>query len=896
MATSEIATGNPVLLWGDKGPDIYKLSQIYNPSSDKYVRTQDTTVQEGTVYFERLELILSTDENAKAGRKYYTRTVLPDGTVRFDEVINASGQNPRQNGWYQNAGGKILVFLVVDLSKYTDPNPCALGWFTLNNDESESMIGKVIPAKDSLVIVDDVQCEYKVQYPNFRDSMLLRIAEVDEDFNVTFAPIVFGSDTEETVRAIDYGNERFMLFFDRKGINDNIVLTPDHKLLLYGTKSTFGYRIKRGGMIVSSNMPAIQKVDTDGFIPYARANASRCYITTENYDSLVGKYLDVVLDNGLSRTVQLPAEPSTHVLTCDATFRANRYYYDENDTIVVDCVNQAAQYVGKSIAKFLEDNGMDALYNNAGNANGTYIGRTAFVHADEESVMSNVYVPGQCFLRAGLSIVDGEILNLEVFEFDTESNAARMVMSVKVVAKEATALDVTDVSTRQIVSFDVELNGDLPADDIWYLQQGDSWQNAFSIMPRVGFDDGSYQRVPVDNETCFAYGLNDIKSTVVGREYSILFKFFPHKSVNIDWQKVGLQTTASYLSVRKTVKIINNLSERIRKISLIPAWNQEQGAYDMYFLTYRNDFESPKLEKNLATKYQTVIYKRTTDTVFISSKIYYYRTNAGQFFKYNPTSGASVSEAEAYVPGGKIYEAEQFNTMSLDATIVENGEILHVDAASSGSTFDVIQRATIAIKVVDGTAASSIYTQGVAFKLQPMNNVELSAKWLIADDESYILNHDKIPYGGGPTRPYIEFDASNGSYRIDSHIDLETFKSIFWEYANPPKGIASETDIEADSIAPTHCALRSISNGEMSSFIPLTEDGIRTAVTLDGEQSTTAVGGSIPTRFTPPYGISEITLNGTVVVEFVKEYVDPNDPTKYKYKYLYGVPVEVKFA
>ena len=82
----------------------------------------------------------------------------------------------------------------------------------------------------------------------------------------------------------------------------------------------------------------------------------------------------------------------------------------------------------------------------------------------------------------------------------------------------------------------------------------------------------------------------------------------------------------------------------------------------------------------------------------------------------------------------------------------------------------------------------------------------------------------------------------------------------------------------------------------MSSFIPLTEDGIRTAVTLDGEQSTTAVGGSIPTRFTPPYGISEITLNGTVVVEFVKEYVDPNDPTKYKYKYLYGVPVEVKFA
>ena len=896
--SDEIA-GNPVLLWGDKGPDVYKLSQIYNPVSDKYVRSLSISVTEGTTYFERLELILSTDENVKTGRKYYSRTVQPDGTVVFDLVINPTGQNPRQNGWYQNAGGKILVFKVVDLSEYTDPNPYELGWFELNTASAEDMIGKIIPSTDSLILVDKVDCAYKVSNPNFRDRMLLTVESVDEDFNVTFAPIVFGSDTEETVRAIDYGNERFMLFFDRKGENNNIVLTPDRKLLLYGAGSTFGYRIKKAGQVISTNRPAVQKVVSDGFIPYARANAKRVTVTSSNYETLRSEYIDIVLDNGLQRTVKLP-EAATLVPTCDATFVANRRYYAENGECIADCVNNASQFVGKSIEEFAEAGGYDVVYSYAGDdpstptPDGTYLGRTAFVHSNAADVLSNVYVPEKCWLRANVGIVDGEVLALEVYEFDTASNAARMCMNIKLVAKEATALDITDVTTRQIVNFDVLLNGSSTIGDIWYLQQGDNWKNAFVMTPRIGFDDGSYENLIIDNSSCFVYGLEDVKSTVVGREYQILFKFFPHKSLNVDWQKIGISSPTSYLTVRKTIKIINDLSDRIRKISMIPVWNHEHGKYELRYMVFRNDYTSPEIVNEVTNKYSLVMYVKTKDTVFQSGKDYFYRTNAGQFFRYIAVIGAAVSSA-----GRTIYEAATQSAIGLaNISYVEtNGEILYIDADTAGMTFDVTQRAIVAVSVVDsGVSVNRTYTQPIAFKLQPMNVTNEPYKWLIADDPDEILDTTRLPYGGGPVRPMIVYDEAAEAFKVDPNINFDTFKGIFWEQAMPPKGMIAE-DTSAESITPSHFFLRSIAHEEVvSGFIPFTADGFADSVSMPGGGlARDDVGGSMPQRIVPPSGVGEIEIHGTVVVEFVREYVDPDNPTKKVYKHLYAVPVETTF-
>ena len=97
---SSKSTENPVLLWGDLGPDVYKLSQIYDPRNDRYVETPDTSVQSGKDYYQRLQLILTTDTEVHEGRDYYERIVDKEtGAVTFPRVTPNLGDNPYAMGW-----------------------------------------------------------------------------------------------------------------------------------------------------------------------------------------------------------------------------------------------------------------------------------------------------------------------------------------------------------------------------------------------------------------------------------------------------------------------------------------------------------------------------------------------------------------------------------------------------------------------------------------------------------------------------------------------------------------------------------------------------------------------------------------------------------------------------
>jgi hypothetical protein len=79
-------------------------------------------------------------------------------------------------------------------------------------------------------------------------------------------------------------------------------------------------------------------------------------------------------------------------------------------------------------------------------------------------------------------------------------------------------------------------------------------------------------------------------------------------------------------------------------------------------------------------------------------------------------------------------------------------------------------------------------------------------------------------------------------------------------------------------------------------MIPMTGDGFATSVVMEGGgTSTSTIGGAIQqTTSDDIYGQVSVNRIGTVIVEFVLHYIDPDNPTKYKYKHLYSVPVEVK--
>ena len=1010
---SSEATENPVLLWGDMGPDVYVLSQIYDPRNDRYVETQHTSVQSDTDYYERLQLILTSDTEVHPGRKYWKREVdETTGAVKFVEVEHPYG-NPAEQGWYMNSGGKIYVFSKVDLSLYPptvnprDPTDSHVPWYEVNED-AKNTCGKYVPAVNSLVVVDDVECDYKVEN-KYKTRMILIVKSVDAVFNVTFATAEFGLNTEDTTRSIDYGNERFYLFFDRKAVSRrDVLLTPDRKLMLYG-KNAYGYRLKRDGAIISTNLPTIQTRD-DAFTPYVRATARRVTVTETNYEDLKMSYLDILLPNGLSRTIQLPEDPTTLIPTFDITFRKGVRYYTTiggehiqlldttglvNQTIgpeffydvgVVDPMTgepvkfneffeqrieaETISYVkttdynfvagkqyfvkykdtyvkaateelsGRSISDWEKTDRAGrkvcrclAKDRSSGLWDGDVLGRVVYAHQSSQEAVNSVFLPERCYLKSNCSIVEGEAILMEIFSFNAENNEANLIMSLDVIAREATALDTTDVSTRQIVKFDVELNGSTSPSDIWYLQQGQDWREVFDIVPKISFDDGSDLTVPVDGKTCYAYGFENIKTNLIGREFQVLFKFFPHKTLNVNWQKIGLTPTKNFLTVRKTIKIINDLSMKIRKISLIPAYNFVNAEYEFYFMIFRTDFAAPPIiRQNLETKYMVQTFAPTEDhyaTTYPKGehkgelKTYYKKLNSGNFeaitgIKLND----NLDELKTHIlPYKEIFERQsQPKTCIQDVQFMnDSGDIEYLPAAAAGSNFGYVQRAQIAELVTAGDlTATSVYKQNTLFKLADMLFGKTPLKWLIGEDETG-RQWDILPYGQAP-RPFLryreetvkqtnedgtEVDVTTGSYRIDPS-KFGTVKSVldaFYLASMPPRGVAEEGTVDAEEFTPTHFYLRSCSDeSAVSGFVKLVDpvdgDGGENyqapAWMTGGGKSNEIAGGAIPVMVTDEtYGMGEVPLMGTVIMEFVHEYEDPETAGKKLYKHLWAVPVEV---
>jgi len=508
-------------------------------------------------------------------------------------------------------------------------------------------------------------------------------------------------------------------------------------------------------------------------------------------------------------------------------------------------------------------------------------------------------------------------VEMEIFMLDADK-FARLCMSVTLTAKEASALDQTDVTTRQIVKFDVDLNGSSEYGDVWYLQQGEDWAQAFQMLPKVTFDDGSVMKVPVDGKSCFMYGFENITNKLVGKEYQVLFKFYPHHTLNIDWQRLGLTPTKHYVTCRKTVKIINDMSYKIRKISLIPAWNHEANIYEFYFMIFRNDYVSPPIiRRNLDTRFTVGAYQLSEDITADLTKEYYSKANGGKFVKINGVTSASRPKANGW------YEYILNNKTSLiDISVFNDGSKTVIDTASAGDVMGVIQHAILAERVfANGINATNVYTQPVAFKLQRMNlpavtENPLLEKWLIGDDTS--RTEIVLPYGSSVDRdgvsvlrPFVVYDEEDGvhtyhipkaavgvagfDYAVIDDVPTGSFWEAFWKNAQPPNGTFGEENVETTEFQPTHFFYRALNDDSIvSQMIPITE--FDTAISLEGGgESAAVIGGLIPTEITDDmYGTGRrLVLHGTCIIEFVHQYTDPEDPTKYKYKHLYAVPVEV---
>lgn len=181
-----------------------------------------------------------------------------------------------------------------------------------------------------------------------------------------------------------------------------------------------------------------------------------------------------------------------------------------------------------------------------------------------------------CYTTA--TLVDGDVVTLELYD-----STGVMVAEVELIARKSTILNSATAALNPITGFSAVAN-QMVGDD-WYLYKGQAKSN-LSIFPEIHFADGTTFVVPVDNNACYLYGMEDVDSAMVGNKYPILIKYYINSRYQVDPSLNVVAGTKRVLSSEHNIVILEKPIGTISKISVIPVWNANTNNYSLKMLAY----------------------------------------------------------------------------------------------------------------------------------------------------------------------------------------------------------------------------------------------------------------------------------------------------------------------
>lgn len=621
-----MANKNSVLLFGDYGTEVIRLSQLYDPDKCLY-----QPVSEG--------------DPIEPNTTYYTPE-LRNKTVFFD----AANLSDRAGGTFAYDG------------EYYKKDP--------TKDESQE--GKYVPAAQTIVVVDEVNefGQYTLLVVDWvenaditsksKDKILVNKLEglsEDEQSNVIktyvpsyrshLKPINFTGGVDQATRAVDYNNDQMMLYIeDVTNVNSSgrteVIqrLVPDRKLMMYGPRSlcyvlkqTFGEE----EVIISTNSYSGSRSD-HAEMGYFVTSCGRNRIVKdrETFEALAGKHIEYYDADGVR-------QQKTVVINKDD----NNELTDDTETLF------------KELQACYED------------------GRYVTEVSSSDDLIVQVQIPVPCYLRNSITtLTAGQLVTMEIYEVDESTASKRLITSVLLHTRAGSSLEIAN-DNRTLIGFDVAVGNDsLIVEDIVDVVAG---SKKVDFIPFLKFDDGSTQRIDISEfdwndvtvervkmaDGLYAYGLDKIKAgSSWNVEFDVLFKYFPavaarvsttsdintryeqtddttpsplkqyfvkdvsgssgqvswglagnngyfeegetfepgvtyyERKMTLSWNGTVTRPTNTCLVCRKRIRIVEGLSgaaSSLRHISTIPVWDNETCSYDFKFLVYDKSYKSPKL-------------------------------------------------------------------------------------------------------------------------------------------------------------------------------------------------------------------------------------------------------------------------------------------------------------
>lgn len=355
-----------------------------------------------------------------------------------------------------------------------------------------------------------------------------------------------------------------------------------------------------------------------------------------------------------------------------------------------------------------------------------------------------------CYTTA--TLVDGDVVTLELYD-----STGVMIAEVELIARKSTILNSATAALNPITGFSASANQMVGED--WYLYKGQAKSN-LSIFPEIHFADGTTFVVPVDNNACYMYGMEDVDSDQVGNKYPILIKYYINSRYQVDPNLNVVAGTKRVLSSEHNIVILEKPIGTISKISVIPVWNSNTNNYSLKMLAYNAERDG---------------VADVTSRVMADS------------------SGAGGVKAGVLKTG--TFSPTAFGTRQ-DFTVKFS------TPADNGYTVDYEQSFSIVLK-----KPSDVPTTGTG-----------RDHWQIVNP-----NNHEIVYGidnATYNRPVVYWDGTNEKHYISTEEfpTAEDFIEVFYRLSTPP--ITSE---ESEAVYPTHFRYRDTSGNLLSGVIAIAD-------------------------------------------------------------------------
>lgn len=177
----------------------------------------------------------------------------------------------------------------------------------------------------------------------------------------------------------------------------------------------------------------------------------------------------------------------------------------------------------------------------------------------------------------------------ETYILRAYDSAGNLVAEFKLIGVEATALSI-DIDENPIIDFFVRANQFVSLDNLGnnaiFLYQHQN-VDELNIWPIIKYADNTEEHVVIDNVHGFAYGLEEIKTDVVGATYNVLIKYAIGS--NVSSPIASGYGDNRFVSCSFDVHILDGNIKEIAKIQIIPQFDINANKWSLGSATYFRD-------------------------------------------------------------------------------------------------------------------------------------------------------------------------------------------------------------------------------------------------------------------------------------------------------------------